>query len=197
MLTSAMISIAPGIVACGRPDRNAGGLLGLDQGLVEPPRGLGIEDVAQDLHRGELGMRGGRDVIEQADQPDVADPAQRDESLAVLRRLLGVGLRELAVGLGQRAKVFRDVFKCFLFVELAGDDEHGVVGLVEFLVEGPQVVDRHALDVGAVADGRLAVVVPLVGDGHHPLRQHALGRVLARSRIRCGPPRTRSRGPRP
>ena len=83
-------------------------------------------------------------------------------------------------GLGIDAEVLGDVFKCFLFVELAGDDQHGVVGLVELLVEGPQVVDRHALDVGAVADGRLAVVVPFVGDGRHPLRQHALGRVLAR-----------------
>ena len=62
-----------------RDGRNARGLLGLDQGLVEPPRGLGIEDVGQDLDRRELGMRGGRDVIEQADQTDVADPAQRDD----------------------------------------------------------------------------------------------------------------------
>ncbi len=47
--------------------------------------------LAQELHGGELGVRGGRDVIEQADQADVADPSQSDDALAVLRRLLGIG----------------------------------------------------------------------------------------------------------
>ena len=45
--------------------RDARGLLGLDQGLVEPARRLGAEDLGQDLDRRELGVRGGRDVIEQ------------------------------------------------------------------------------------------------------------------------------------
>ena len=41
--------------------------------------------------------------------------------------------------------------------------EHGVVGLVILLVERGEPIDRHLLDVGAGADGRLAVVVPEVG----------------------------------
>ena len=66
VLTSAMISIVPGSWQAEGLAETLRGLLGLDQGLVEPARRLGIEDAAQDLHGGELGMRGGRDVIEQA-----------------------------------------------------------------------------------------------------------------------------------
>ena len=81
--------------------RDAGGLLRLDQGLVQPARGLGAEDARQDLHRGELGMGAGRDVVEQPDQADVADAAQGHDPLAVLRRLFGVGGGQLAIRLGQ------------------------------------------------------------------------------------------------
>ena len=53
----------------------------------------------------------------------------------------------------------------FRLIELAGDDEVGVVGLVVLLVEDGQVLDGHAFDVGAVTDDGLAVVVEVVGGG--------------------------------
>ena len=114
-------------------------------------------------------------MIEQTDQSDIADAAQGHNSLAVLGRLFGVSRGQLALRAGQGAKVLVDIFERLLLSELSGHHEHGIIGLVEPLVEGPQAVDRNPLDIRAVADGGLAVVVPFVGHGRHPLRQHAFG----------------------
>ena len=46
-------------------------------------------------------------------------------------------------------------------------------------VEFTQLFDRNAFDVAPVADRRLAIVVPLVRRGHHPLREDPRGRVFA------------------
>src|SRR6267142_1031928 len=51
--------------------------------------------------------------------------------------------------------------------------------MVPGAVEGLQLVDRHALDVGALADGRIAVVVPWIGELLHALEQHRARAVLA------------------
>ena len=69
---------------------------------------------------------------------------------------------------------------------LPGHDEHGVVRLVVLPVEGLQVFDGHALDVAAVADRGLAVVVPVVGRGHDALAEHAPAARSRRARTRCG-----------
>ena len=45
------------VEATARTAETLRGLLGLDQGLVEPARGLGVEDLGQDLDRRELGVR--------------------------------------------------------------------------------------------------------------------------------------------
>ena len=85
----------------------------------------------------------------------------------------------MRVGFGNGAEVLLHQGKRLGFLELAGDDQDDVVGLIVLAVEGLQVVDRHALDVGAVADGRFAVVVPLVGGGVDALHEDALRAVLA------------------
>ena len=113
-------------------------------------------------------------MIEQTDQSDIADTAQGHNSLAVLGRLFGVSRGQLALRTGH-AKVLVDIFERLPLSELSGHHEHGIVGLVEPLVEGPQAVNRNPLDIRAVADGGLAVIVPFVGHGRHPLRQHAFG----------------------
>ena len=118
-------------------------------------------------------------MIGHADRADRADAAQRDRAFAVLRRLLGVGGVELARRLGDRAEVFFDEGEGLRLLELAGHDQHDVIGLIILLVKGLQVLDRHALDVGAVADGGLAVVVPFVGGGVDPLVEDRAGVVLA------------------
>jgi hypothetical protein len=64
-------------------------------------------------------------------------------------------------------------------VEAPGDDQHRVVGLVPGAVERLQLVDRHALDVRALADDGVAVVVPRERKLLHALEQHPAGVVLA------------------
>lgn len=105
--------------------------------------------------------------------------AQRHRALAVLDRLHGVFGRQGALGLGQLAQRGLDIGQGRLRIELARDDQHGVVGLVILVVEGAQLRDVHVLDVAARADGALAVVVPLVGGGLHLLHEHAERVVLA------------------
>ncbi len=159
---------------------DAGGQLGLDQGLIEPAGRGGDEGVGQDLQRGEVGVVPGGDVVHRAEDRHVADAPEGHRPLAVLGGLLGVGRPELAGRPRQGAEVLADQLERPGRVELAGDDEHGVVRLVILAVEGPEALDRDALDVGAAAVDRLAVVVPLVGDGHHPLVQDVRGPVLDR-----------------
>ena len=83
---------------------NAGRLLGLDEGLVEPPRWGGGQDLVQHLHGRELRVRAGRHVVEHPHDADVADATERDDPLAVLRRLLGVGRIQLRPRLRQAPK---------------------------------------------------------------------------------------------
>ncbi len=124
-------------------------------------------------------MRTRRNVIQHRDDGHFSDPAESDELFAVLRRFLGVGFRQFAVGLGQRAEVFRGVFQSLLRIEIARDDQHGVIGLVVFLVELFEIFDGHALDVRPVADGRLPVVMPLERRRHHLLAEHRSRAVFA------------------
>ena len=121
----------------------------------------------------------GRDVVSDADHADVPDAPQRHQPLAVLWRLLGPGGLQLARRAGQAAEVLRDQGQRLGLVELARHDQHDVVRLVVLLVERLKVLDRHALDVAAVADRGLAVVVPVVGHRFNSLHQHARRRVLA------------------
>jgi len=151
-----------GVVPLERDAENRGRLLRLDQRLVHPPRRFGAEAPFEDRHGRELGRRPRRDVVRRPGHADGADSPQGDHSLAVLGRLLGVRLRQGILGLLDRPEVLGDQFERLRLAELPGDDEHGVVGAVIFLVEGLQVVDRHPLDVGPVTDRRFAVVVPLV-----------------------------------
>ena len=96
-----MISIVPGSCRASGSAETLAAFFVSTRALYSRPEGSGSKDAGQDLHGRELGMRAGGHVIEQADQADVADPAQGDDPLAVLRGLLGVGRGQLAVGPGQ------------------------------------------------------------------------------------------------
>ena len=139
--------------------------------------------------RGIVFLGGGRNVIHQPDQRDVADAPQDDGALAVLRRFLGVRfVQHGASGALMAPKYLRNVAERLGLVELPGHDQQDVVGLIVLAVEGLQAVDRHAFDVGAVAHRGVAVVVPFIRGRHHALVQDAEGIVLAHSRTRCGRP---------
>ena len=64
-------------------------------------------------------------------------------------------------------------------VEVAGYDEHGVVGLVVLPIERLQALDRHVLDVRSRTDRRVRVVVPEIGGRHHPLLEDPERTVLS------------------
>ena len=136
------------------------------------------EHQAEHLERRVVGMRRGRDVVKGADLGDLADAAKRDDPFAVLGRLLGVGLVELTRRSLDGAEVLSRQLERLRLVEFARDDEHAVVGLVVGAIEGLEPIDRHPLDIGPVADRRLAVVVPLERGGVEPLAEDVIGVVL-------------------
>ena len=120
-----------------------------------------------------------RDVVDHTGGPDLAHAAERHEAFAVLSRFFGVGLGKWVFGVLQPAEVFVHQGQGLAGIERPRHDQHGVVGPVVLLVEGLEVVDGHSLDVRLVADGALAVVVPLEGGSDHPLAEDAFRAVLA------------------
>ena len=152
-----------GVVQFFHSHAGADGLLVIDQGLVEAAGGAVAEHAGEHVERGGIGVGAGGNVIERHEALGIADAAQGDGAFAVLRGLVGVGLFERAGGLGNGAEELGDQGEGLGLVELAGDGQQRVIGLVILLVERSQSVDRHIFDVGAVADGGLAVVVP--GEG--------------------------------
>jgi hypothetical protein len=108
-----------------------------------------------------------RHVIGRNGELNVADPPQGYRALAVLGRFGGVGLVQPVGAASVRgrnsAKLLLDQSHRPLWVEAARDHEDRVVGLVVFPVERPQTFHGHVLDVSAVPDGRVAIVVPQEG----------------------------------
>ncbi len=168
-----------GIVGVVGAGARARGDARLDEALLEAADLVLREDAREHREGGPVGVGRGGDVVGGHHGPHLPHAPQDHHPLAVLGRLLGVGRGEAARGARDRAEILPGELQGPRLLELAGHDEDDVVGLVETLVEVAQVVDRHALDVGAVADRRLAVVVPLVGRRLHALREDALGAVLA------------------
>ena len=134
----------------------------------------------QQRRRGEIGARCRRHVVGDVDQRCAADAAQGDRALAVLRRVEGVGRRDRPRRPRDGAEALRHDLEHPRAVEAAGDDQGRVVRLVVIAIERLQPRDVDVLDVGAGADRRLAVVVPLVHGGHRLLQQHPGRAVLAR-----------------
>ena len=113
------------------------------------------------------------------DELHVTHTPQRHLALAVLGGLRGVGGLELPLRARDLAERLGNQREGGVGLELPSDEQHGVVGLVVVPVEGLQPLDGHVLDVGAGADGRVAVVVPEIRRAQHALEQHARGAVLA------------------
>ena len=162
-------------------------------------------------------MRERRHVVHGSHHLHVAHTSQRDRALAILRRLLrvrgieNVSVRERSHRLRDVAEQPHDLLQRRRLIELAGDEQHGVVGLIVLVIERLQPLDRHVLDVRARADGRVPVVVPEIGGGDRALQQNAERIVLAGLELvahhghlrssdpsrrsgcaSCGPPRARA-----
>ena len=159
----------PGVVhgVCAHADRD--GLLGVNQCLVQTARLRSAEHLGHDFQGREIGMQRGGNVVDRHDVLNVSDAAKGDETLAFLGGLHGVGLCEHARRPGQCAEGLGDHGQRLGWVELSRDDEIGVVGLVVLVIEDREILNRHALDVGAVADDGFAIVVEVVGGGHDAL----------------------------
>src|ERR1043166_896353 len=135
--------------------RSAGGLFGLDERLVEAARGLGAKDTGEHLKRGRVFVGGGGDVVRDVDGADVADASQHNGALAILRRLFGPGRAQFARRAWNRAEILLHPAERFWLFEFPGDNEDDVVRLIILPVEGLEILDRHALNIAAIANGGL------------------------------------------
>ena len=148
-----------------RQPNTLAGLLRLDQRLVQPARRACRRALRTSTStRREVRVRR-RPARGTRPSPHCTSPTRRS---VTARSPSCVGLLRVEaaaasrVGFGIAPNVLVDERERLRLVELAGDEQHRVVGLVVLAVERLQPVDRHVLDVGARADRRLAVVVPEV-----------------------------------
>jgi hypothetical protein len=112
------------------------GLLGIDERLVEAAGLRRAEDLGHDVERRHVGMERGGNVVRRHDALHAPDAAENDGALAFLGGFDGVGRGELALRTRQGAHGGGHCGEGLRLVELAGDDEVGVIGLVVLLVEG-------------------------------------------------------------
>ena len=166
------------VVQVGRGGAHVHGVAGLDQLLVERAVGFAREHLGQQGQGHGVARCTGRRVIAGKQQRHTTRAAHHHFALALLGGVQGVGLDD------GRFRA-RDAAECFLHggqravhVELAGDDQHRVVGAVVAPVEVLQVVGRDSVKVGERTDDGTAVGMEAVGGGHELVVEHRAGPVL-------------------
>src|SRR6185312_13834202 len=90
-------------------------------------------------------------------------------------RLLRGDLRDRRGRLRDPAEIFIDPRVELLRVEVAGDNQGGVVGAVEGVVERDHVLQRRGFQIGDTADGRALLRMHRVGIRVDPVEQLAVG----------------------
>ncbi len=153
-------------------------LLALYQSLVEPARGGVPKDLGEHGDGAEIRIRSRRCVVARVDDLDISAAANDHFSLPVLHGFLCVGDRQHTVRPADRAEELAHSLQGFRFINPAAHEENRVVGLVILLEEGGQPLDVHVLDIAPIADGRFAVVVPVVRRRQHPLVEHGSRPIL-------------------
>ncbi|MNU32041.1 hypothetical protein D3C71_205730 [compost metagenome] len=149
------------------------GQLGFHQRLVQAAGRCVRQHVTEHLDGDGVRVAGRRHVVAGADELRAAAAAHRHGTLAILHRFGRVGRFDHARRFRNLAEQFIDLLQDLRFIEAARHHQHGVIGLIIFMVKRTQAGNVHLLDVGTGADGRLAVVVPVVGDGLDALARHA------------------------
>src|SRR5436189_4902343 len=104
-------------------------------------------------------------MVGDTDSANVADAAQRDGALTILRRLLGPGRAQFARRPGDRAEILLYPAERFRFFKFPGDDKYNIIRLIILPVEFTEILDRYAFDIAAIADGGLSIVMPIVSGG--------------------------------
>ena len=159
--------------------QNLSGFFVIDQRFIEAAgRGL-AEYAGQDIEGRLVRMAAVGSMKESQENLVVAHAANHGHPFAVLRGFDGVSGNQRAAGSRNCAEIAVDHGDDFGFVNLARYGQHGIIRLIELTVEGLQILNRHALHVGAIADHRAAVRVGGVSGGHHVFIQNAHGTVLA------------------
>lgn len=154
---------------------HAGRQPGFDQHLMKRPRGALAEHVAQHSQRCKIGMRRSGNMVQNSQRRTAALLLNRDHPFSRLRRFDRIRFRQRLFRAGQPAEVLFHQRQAARFLELAGDDQHDIVGPVVSPVEAPELFDRDALDVALIADRGFAVVVPFVSGGRHRRPQPLCG----------------------
>ncbi len=170
---------SPGLKPGQREAEHLRRLAGFHQRLVQSPRGRVAEDEVGERDAVAVRVQARGHLVGGHHDLHVALAADLELALAVLRGLHRPELGELAGGLRDLAERAGDEGERLRLVELAGHEEHRVVGLVVHPVERLEVLLLHVLDVAAVADGGAAVGVPVVGHALHALEHDLEGGVLA------------------
>ncbi len=155
------------------------GELGIDESLVKAACLGFAKNGGEHFEWCDIRMQSSGNVIDSNHLLGSSDAAQDHFTLALLSGLHGVGLGDDAIGPGNLAQGVCDEGECLGLVELAGDYDVGIVGLVVLLVENCEVGDGNTLNVAAVADDAFAVVVEVESGGEDALFEHVFGRVLA------------------
>ncbi len=114
-----------------------------------------------------------------ADCRHITDSFQRYQPRSVLRRFLSIGRRQHPLRTWNWPEVLLDQRQGLIGFKLPTDQQRGIIGLVVRPIEFSQILDGNALDIAAIANRRLAVVVPEIGGGQHAFAENAGRTVLA------------------
>ena len=118
-------------------------------------------------------------VIQNCSQLHVACSPYSDFARTILRRILCVGGFNDAIGFGDDAKHLLYQRECAGSLKFTSHQQNGIVWLVVLAIKVLQVFNLDVLNIGARANGALAIVVPIKSCGSHSLPQHHVGVVLA------------------
>ena len=78
-----------------------------------------------------------------------------------------------------RPKVFFNQTECLFFFKITSNHQHDVVDTVILFVEPLKLINWNSFDICSVANGRLAVIVPIICSGKHALTKDSNGIIFA------------------
>ena len=118
-------------------------------------------------------------VIQNRSQLYIACSFHIDFAHAILRRVLCVGGFKHTIGFGDGTKHLLYQRECAGSFKFTSHQQHGIVRLVVLAVKILKVFNFDVFNVGARANGVLAIVVPIKSSGGHALPEHHVGVVFA------------------
>jgi hypothetical protein len=160
------------------PARGLGREPGLDERLVEPRGNSFAEQGREHVERDEVRMEGARAHVRDLDDADGSGPAHDHAALALLSRLLRDDLGNRMLRPRETTELLVEEAQRLRGVEVAHQDGFGIVRPEERLVVLAEARRGHALQIGAVPDGRPVVRVRGDGRGDHGLVEGAVRIVL-------------------